>query len=757
MVLVRSAHIHRQPTCSPRERTRENRRCRCGRAPKYQDGRPKISLRAGASAGGYDGGRDPSREQECACPPPTHPIRSSRTERGHAWRSSAPGLAPSRRARCRPPSPAPSCRRSRSSGPANPEHGDFATNLAMKLARPYRMAPLRIAEALAAELATRGRAPGSPIASVEVAPPGFLNLRLADGALEELVAGILANPGAWGRVTRRPPSTRQRRVRVGQPDRAAPHRQRPRRVRRRPALPRPRGGRPRGDARVLLQRLRGAGPQPRRVGRRDPPRRPVPEDGYHGDYVGDLAAELPDEVWRGGAAEARAPTRPWSSGTGPRSASAPASKPRWPPSASTSTSGRARLALPRGLGRAGGRAAARRRPRLRAGRRALVPLDRLRRRQGPRHPQVERRLHVLRRRHRLRHREVQPRLRPPHLHLGRRPPRDGGPGAQRRRGDGLRPRGRPDAPHRLGPLRPRRRRGLDVQAGRRVHHARRAARRDRRRRRPLVLRLPRGTPRASTSTSSWRRSSRTRTRSTTSSTPTPGSPRSCARRPRPGLLPAAGVAPGSLGGDGSRPKARSPASLARFPEVVEDAAAAEETQGITAYATELATPFHAFYRDARVVDPAEPERSAARLALVGATQITLAERARPAGDLRARVDVGRRSAGAGRGPPRRPPRSAPRHRSASDHDDLGRRTTRTTVPGESPSPTTVRGRVDELGGVGRGVPGGSMTSRTRRPDRAGRPAGRRPSRRRPSLAGAPSTPSRAARSELELARACPRA
>ena len=98
---------------------------------------------------------------------------------------------------------------------------------------------------------------------------------------------------------------------------------------------------------------------------------------------------------------------------------------------------------------------------------------------------------LLRGRHRLRHREVQPRLRPPHLHLGRRPPRDGGPGAQRGRGDGLRQGGRRDDPHRLGALRARRGRGLDVQAGRRVHLARRPAGRDRRRRRALVLRRAR--------------------------------------------------------------------------------------------------------------------------------------------------------------------------------------------------------------------------------------------------------------------------
>jgi arginyl-tRNA synthetase len=62
----------------------------------------------------------------------------------------------------------------------------------------------------------------------------------------------------------------------------------------------------------------------------------------------------------------------------------------------------------------------------------------------------------------------------------------------------------------------------------------------------------------------------------------------------------------------------------RLPEVVEDAASARETQGVTSFATELATTFHAFYRDAKVVDAAEPERSRARLALVRATQITLA-------------------------------------------------------------------------------------------------------------------------------------
>jgi arginyl-tRNA synthetase len=87
-----------------------------------------------------------------------------------------------------------------------------------------------------------------------------------------------------------------------------------------------------------------------------------------------------------------------------------------------------------------------------------------------------------------------------------------------------------------------------------------------------------------------------------------------------GLAPAATV--GGTLADG--PEAALARQIVRLPEVVEDAVVEEETQGITAYATELATAFHAFYRDARVVDTDEPGRSASRLALARATQVTLA-------------------------------------------------------------------------------------------------------------------------------------
>ncbi|MGA1213588.1 MAG: arginine--tRNA ligase, partial [Solirubrobacterales bacterium] len=53
-----------------------------------------------------------------------------------------------------------------------PEHGDFATNAAMLLAKPAGMNPREIAVALAEKLAKDAR-----IASADVAGPGFLNLR----------------------------------------------------------------------------------------------------------------------------------------------------------------------------------------------------------------------------------------------------------------------------------------------------------------------------------------------------------------------------------------------------------------------------------------------------------------------------------------------------------------------------------------------------------------------------------------------------
>jgi arginyl-tRNA synthetase len=59
--------------------------------------------------------------------------------------------------------------------PANPEHGDFAVNVAMMLARAERMAPRQIAEAIIPALGTGG----GLWRKVEIAGPGFINFFLS--------------------------------------------------------------------------------------------------------------------------------------------------------------------------------------------------------------------------------------------------------------------------------------------------------------------------------------------------------------------------------------------------------------------------------------------------------------------------------------------------------------------------------------------------------------------------------------------------
>ncbi|ARA93601.1 arginine--tRNA ligase [Rhodothermaceae bacterium RA] len=83
--------------------------------------------------------------------------------------------------------------------PNNPEHGDLATNAALQLARHLRRAPRQIAE----EIATRLRQkPVDPrrIAAIEVAGPGFLNVRFAHTYLADRIADILRQGDAYGRT-----------------------------------------------------------------------------------------------------------------------------------------------------------------------------------------------------------------------------------------------------------------------------------------------------------------------------------------------------------------------------------------------------------------------------------------------------------------------------------------------------------------------------------------------------------------------------
>ncbi len=505
--------------------------------------------------------------------------------------------------------------------PANPEHGDAATNLAMKLARPYRRSPLDIARALAAELEREvaDEPAATPAGSVSVAPPGFINVRYADRALAATVESVLAEPAVWGRV----PSAAPRSVNVEF------------------VSANPTGPLTIGNARgafvgdLLCRVLEAGGQRVTReyyfndsgsqvwklgasviaVGRGEP----IPDDGYHGDYVNELAAALPDDV----RTAAEAPDADASGIVG-----------RW-------ASERVRAGIEVSLEHLG------------------VHFDVW---------TTERSLHddgwVSRAIDKLR------------------------AGGHVFEADGalwfrstefgddkdrviIRSNGEPTYfASDLGYVTEKFSRGFDELiyiwgqdhhgTVARVRNAAGAMGYDREAVRMLLVawvRFIRDGAEISMSKRSgafitldelldeigvdaarWFFASRAPSsgidfdielaKKQSNENPVYYVQYAHARiasilrkAADAGLQPAAAVRPDDLTG---APEAALVRGLVRLPEVVEDAAAAEEAQGITAYATELASTFHAFYRDAKVVDPAEPERSAARLALVAAAKTTLA-------------------------------------------------------------------------------------------------------------------------------------
>ncbi len=504
--------------------------------------------------------------------------------------------------------------------PADAEHGDFASNLAMKLARPYRLAPLAIAAPLADQLAREAMddPTATPIAAVEVAPPGFLNLRLADRALEVAVAGVLEEPDGWGRVA--PLGRRSVNVEFVSAN--------------------PTGPLHIGNARGafvgdLLCRVLEAGGQQvtreyyfndsggqiRNLGASVAALRrgdPVPDDGYKGDYVGDLASALPADIWT----SATAPGADMDGIVG-----------HW-------AAGRVREGIERSLAALG------------------VRFDVW---------TSEARLHdegwVDRAVHRLRD----------HGHVFE---QDGAIWFRSTDfGDDkdrviIKSNGEPTYfAADIGYVTEKFSRGFDDLiyiwgadhhgTVARVRNAAEAMGYDRDAVRMLLyswVRFVRDGQEVSMSkragefitldellaevgvdAARWFFASRGATsaidfdielaKKQSNENPVYYVQYAHARiasimrkAAEVGLMPGPGVE-GALGG---APEAALARAVVRFPEVVEDAVAAEETQGITAYATDLATTFHGFYRDARVVDPGDPQRSAARLALAAATRISLA-------------------------------------------------------------------------------------------------------------------------------------
>ena len=179
--------------------------------------------------------------------------------------------------------------------PGNPDHGDVAANLAMKLARPMRRSPLQIAEALAEGM--RALPAGEALSEISVAPPGFLNMRLSAAWLERVLDEARAAGNDFGRVDQEQP--RHFNVEFVSAN--------------------PTGPLHVGNARgafvgdLLCRVLEGgghtvtreyyfndAGAQIRNLGASVIARKlgqDIPEDGYHGAYVDDLATALPDDVW----------------------------------------------------------------------------------------------------------------------------------------------------------------------------------------------------------------------------------------------------------------------------------------------------------------------------------------------------------------------------------------------------------------------------------------------------------------------------
>ena len=500
--------------------------------------------------------------------------------------------------------------------PANPEHGDVATNLAMKLARPYRRPPLELATLLAAKLARGG--PDSPVEAAEVAPPGFINLRLRPDALAATVDAILAEPDAWGRVT----PIRPRAVNVEF------------------VSANPTGPLHVGNARGafigdLLSRVLEAGGQRvtreyyfndsgtqiRSLGASVAARRrgdPVAEDGYHGEYVIDLAQRLPDDVW----AAATAPDADsdgllgrWAAarvreGIESSLASLGVRFDVWTSEATLHDNGWVERAVDR----------------LRAGGHVYEQDGALWFRSTAFGDDKDRVI--------------------------------------------FRSTGEPTYfAADIGYVTEKFSRGFDHLiyiwgadhhgTVARVRNAAEAMGYDREAVQVLLyswVRFVRDGVEASMSkragefitldelleevgvdAARWFFASRGYTSSIdfdielakkqSNENPVYYVQYAHARiasilrkAAEAGLAPATTVG-GTLGESAEGALAR---ELVRLPEVIEDAVTAEETQGVTAYATELATAFHAFYRDARVVDPDAPERSAARLALARATQVTLA-------------------------------------------------------------------------------------------------------------------------------------
>ena len=173
----------------------------------------------------------------------------------------------------------------------NKEHGDYATNVALQLAKSAGLPPRAVAELVAVRLRDV-----AGIASVKIAGPGFLNVRLSGDALGQVARQVVAEGALYGTN-----------------DRAAGQHINLEFVSANPTGPIHIGGvrwAAVGDALARLLQASGAkvtreyyfndhGAQIDRFARSlhaAATGQPAPEDGYGGDYIAEIAQRITEQV-----------------------------------------------------------------------------------------------------------------------------------------------------------------------------------------------------------------------------------------------------------------------------------------------------------------------------------------------------------------------------------------------------------------------------------------------------------------------------
>ncbi len=171
--------------------------------------------------------------------------------------------------------------------PKQREHGDWATSIALQLAKPAGVAPRVVAEAITAELRKV-----NGISSVDIAGPGFINITLDAAAAGELARSIVAAGAKFGRAAQ--PSGEVINIEFISANPTGPiHLGHTRWAAVGDAIARVLEAAGAEVAREFYINDRGAqmdkfGASVMEVANGRKP----PEDGYHGEYIGDLAKEI---------------------------------------------------------------------------------------------------------------------------------------------------------------------------------------------------------------------------------------------------------------------------------------------------------------------------------------------------------------------------------------------------------------------------------------------------------------------------------